>query len=96
MNSNSNRNNSVKESGTRNGDNSTLDMDVRVQQPETYRQHSTAGKVKTKWTKELNKLSMKCCLMSEPNKRGFRKRIYNIWKDIGVFELSEQKLAGDS
>ena len=37
---------------------------------------------------------MKCHLMSEPNKRGFRKRMHNIWKDIGVFKLSEQKLAG--
>ena len=37
---------------------------------------------------------MKCYLLSEPNKRVFRKRMHNVWKDIGVFELPEQKLAG--
>ena len=44
--------------------------------------------------KELNKLAMNCYLMSEPSKRGFRKRMHNIWKDIGVSELSKQKLLG--
>ena len=89
-----NRDNSVNDTGTRNGDSVTLGMDVRVQQPEIYCQHDTATKVKTKWAKELNKLAMKCYLMSEFSKRGFRKKMHNIWTDIGVFELSEHKLAG--
>ena len=50
----------------------------------------------TKWTKTLNKLVIKCYLMSDPKKRGYRKRMLNIWKDIDVFELSEQKLAGQA
>ena len=56
--------------------------------------HTTTKMVKTNWTKELNKLATKCFRLSQPNKRGFTKRMHNVWKDIGVFQLSEQKLAG--
>ena len=42
------------------------------------------------WNKEVNKLVMKCYLMSEPSKRGFRRRMYGIWQDIGIFEITEQ------
>ena len=28
-----------------------------------------------------------------PSKRGYRKRMIGIWKEIGVFEISEQRLA---
>ena len=38
----------------------------------------------------------KMLLFSDPNKRGFRKRMLMIWQDIGVFELSEQNLAGQA
>ena len=42
--------------------------------------------------KEVNKLVMKCYLMSEPFKRGYR-TMHDIWKDIGIFENTEQCLA---
>ena len=58
------------------------------------RHPATASRTRITWTKELNKLAMKCYLMSEPSKRGFRKRMLNVWRDIGVFEIDEQKLAG--
>ena len=35
---------------------------------------------------------MKCYLMSEPFKRGYR-TMHDIWKDIGIFEITEQCLA---
>ena len=33
---------------------------------------------------------MKCYLMNEPFKRGYRIRMYSIWQDIGTFEITEQ------
>ena len=46
--------------------------------------------------KELTELVMRCYFLSDPNKRGFRKWMLKIRKDIGVFELSEQNLAGQA
>ena len=45
------------------------------------------------WNKEVNKLDMKCYLMSGPSKRGYKRRMYGIWQDIGIFEIIEQHLA---
>ena len=49
-----------------------------------------------KWTKEVNKLVMKCFNKSDPSKRGYRKRMMNIWGEIGVFNIREQSLADQS
>ena len=70
-------------------------MGTRSTQPDLGR-HPTTANAKTKWTKELNKIVMKCYLKSEPKKRGFRKRMLTIWKDIGLFEVTEQQLAGQA
>ena len=56
--------------------------------------HSATAAGKMEWKKEVNKIAMECYLRSEPKKRGFRKRMLGIWKEIGVFHLSEQQLAG--
>ena len=40
------------------------------------------------WNKEVNKLVMKCYLMSEPFKRGNRRKAYGLWQDI--IETTEQ------
>ena len=46
------------------------------------------------WTREVNKLVMKCYLRSKPSTRGYRKRMLNNWRNyIGLFECSEQRLA---
>lgn len=52
--------------------------------------------LRTNWTKELNKIVMWCYFKSDPTKRGFRKRMHTIWKEKGLFDLSEQKLAGQA
>ena len=45
------------------------------------------------WTREVNKLALECYLRSEPSRRGYRKRMLNIWRHyIGVFECSERTL----
>ena len=64
-------------------------------QPDPGR-HSFTANVKTKWTKELNKIVMKCYLKSDPRKRGFCKGMLTFWNDIGLFEVSEQQLAGQA
>ena len=46
-----------------------------------------------KWTKEVNKLVMKCFYKSDPSKRGYRWRMMNIWREIRVFNIGEQRLA---
>ena len=55
-----------------------------------------AEKQRTNWTKEMNKIVIKCFYKSDPSKRGYRKRMHKIWKEEGLFELSEQKLAGQA
>ena len=44
----------------------------------------------------MNKLVMKCYLQSDPSKRGYRKGMLAIWNEIGVFETTEQQLAGQA
>lgn len=45
------------------------------------------------WTKEINKIVMECYFRSEPNKRGYRKRMLQCWNALGVFKVNEQRLA---
>ena len=55
--------------------------------------------VRTTWTKYLNRIVMKCYLKSDPTVRGYRQRMHKIWQELGLlglFELSEQKLAGQA
>ena len=47
---------------------------------------------KVKWTKEFNKQAIECYLRSQPNVRGYRKRMLTIWKTIGLFEVTEAQL----
>ena len=35
---------------------------------------------------------MKCYYMSDPDKRGYRKRMYGIWRTEGSFEATEQRI----
>lgn len=63
---------------------------VGEQQPTPGRHQATA---RTKWNKEVNRIVMRCFYMSEPSRRGYRRRMLGIWKERGVFEVSEQRLA---
>lgn len=47
---------------------------------------------KRTWNMEVNKVVMKCYLMSKSSKRGHR-RMYDLWQEIGIFEITEQRLA---
>ena len=61
-----------------------------AQQHEPGRNPTTARKT---WSKNDNKQAMMSYFKSEPLKRGYRKRMLEIWKEIGTFDLKEQQLA---
>ena len=46
-----------------------------------------------KWTKEDNTELWKCYVRSNPDQRGYRKRMVNLWQQRGNTEASEQRLA---
>ena len=48
---------------------------------------------RARWTKEVNKTVMRCFYQSDPTKRGYRKRMMTIWREIGLFDVTEQRLA---
>ena len=43
--------------------------------------------------KKVKKLVMKNYLMNERSKRGYRRKMYGISQDIGISEITEQRLA---
>ena len=87
------RDNSINGTEANDGEGSTLGRDAGIKQPAPSRHHVTANQGRTKRAKKLNKLTMKRYLMSDFLKRGYR-RMHNIWHEIGVFEITELKLAG--
>ena len=48
--------------------------------------------VRRRWTKEENKLVMRCFYQNDPTRRGYQKRMIAIWREIGTFEITEQRL----
>ena len=90
MNQINNRENNVNGTGYSNGEGVTFGSGSGGQQPDLGRHQVTA---RLKWCKEVNKVVMRCFYSSEPTKRGYRKRMLNVWKETGVFELTEQRLA---
>ena len=63
------------------------------------RHHVTARIV---WSKEINKVDMKCYLKSKPVNekgvliRGYRQRMFQVWQEIGPFESTEQRICDQS
>ena len=49
--------------------------------------------VRRRWTKEENKLVMRCFYQSDLTRRGYRKRMIANWREKGTFEITEQRLA---
>ena len=45
-----------------------------------------------RWTKEENKLVMRSFCQSDPTRRGCRKRMIAIWREITTSEITEQRL----
>ena len=53
---------------------------------------------RVKWSRDMNKVVMKCYLKSDPVNengipiRGYRKRVFKVWQEIGPFESTEQRV----
>ena len=45
-----------------------------------------------RWTRLENREVMECYIDSEPEKRGYRKRMVQLWHERGLFAVSEQRL----
>ena len=65
---------------------------------EQHRPGCHPGTARMTWTKEINKATMKCFYLSEvfDNEgkpvRGYRKRMFKKWQDLGGFEIIEHRL----
>ena len=46
--------------------------------------------MRKRWTKEEKKLVMRCFYQSDPSRKEYRKRMIDIWREIGTFEMKEQ------
>ena len=88
--------NRAKGTGSNYGEGALHGRSALGQQEASGRYPATASNSgsRTRRTKELNK--QKCYIKSDPSKRGFRKRMFSICNELGVFELNEQKLAGQA
>ena len=89
MSSTENENNGVNGTGSSNGEGVSLGRSCTVEQRGPGRQRATARR---KWTTQDNVCIMKCYYMSDPDMRGYRKRMYNIWRTEGSFEATEQRI----
>ena len=56
--------------------------------------HSTtaARRTRRKWSQEENRTVMECFYLSSPKRRGYRKRMHELWKRKGTFDITEQRL----
>ena len=90
MNQSNDSENNVNGTRSSNGEGVTFGRGSGGQQPDFGRHQATA---RMKWNKEVNKIVMRCFYRSEPAKRGYRKRMLSIWNELGVFEITEQRLA---
>ena len=86
--------NGVNETGTLQGE-SVAPGRHGVPAPAPAGRHQATGRTnqRMKWEKEINKIVTECWVTSEPSKRKYRQRMKKIWDEIGVFPVTEQRLA---
>lgn len=53
----------------------------------------TEARQRKRWSRNENKEAWRCYIMSNPEVRGYRKRMYNIWNERDNTPLTEQRLA---
>ena len=94
MSNQNSENNSVNRAGPL-GEGSSPGRCSLVRQRGPGRHPST---VRTKWSKNVNKIVMECFFKSKPFDddgkpiRGYRQQMMQEWKEHGVFEITEQRL----
>ena len=60
---------------------------------EEMKAENISENTRIRWTKEANKIVMRYFYQSDPTKRGHRKQIMRIWREIGVSDVTKQRLA---
>ena len=60
------------------------------------RQPATARRIRKKWSYEENRIVMECFFRSNPKVFGYRKRMHDLWKDLGMFQISVMSNNGSS
>ena len=66
--------------------------DLQVMKKEIETENNSKNTI-MRWAKEVNKTVMRCLYQSDPTERGCRKQMMKIWREIGLFEITEQRLA---
>ena len=70
----------------------------RISSPEAIQANSgrenkqTVRRIRKNWTQEENRIVMECYYRKKPNIDGYQQRMYTIWKDKGMFNITEQRL----
>ena len=62
-------------------------------QATSIQNNTTTTRRKRKWNKEENIELWKCYILSEPNQRGYRKRMTALWHERSNHKVTEQRLA---
>ena len=60
---------------------------------EKMKAENISENTRIRWTKEVNKIVMRYFYQRDPTKRGHRKQIMRIWREIGVSDVTKQRLA---
>ena len=70
------------------------DNKVAHVQREGERDSEVVMMVRRRWTKsgQDGQLVMRCFYQSDPTSRGYRKQMIATWREIGTFEITEQRL----
>ena len=86
--------NGVNKTGTLQGE-SVVPGRHRVPDPAPAGRHQATGRTnqRMKWEKEVNKFVIECWIKSQPSKRKYRQRMKKMWDEIGLFPVTEQRLA---
>ena len=55
--------------------------------------NTTAREKRKEWSRQDNINVMKCFYLSHPEKRGYMKRMLQIWKERRLFDITDQRIA---
>lgn len=55
------------------------------------RHPTTAVRTRRKWSQQDNKSVIECFYRSNPKKAGYGKRMYALWIEMGMFNVTEQR-----
>ena len=64
----------------------------KVVHVEREKERDPDPEVRKRWTKEENKLVMRCFYQNDPTRGVYWKWMIAIWREIGAFKITEQRL----